>query len=144
MIRLLGSSSLPPGGGGGVFGNSSWRCAARFSKSWPYQTKKFHFSNPFSDHTSKIHIRFQTFRQKSCYYYLDYRAQRKIFKSIWIRLFLFLSYQWLETETINTFIHSRSSRKNHTRFQTKMSKVYTGFQTKTAQKSYPVGRYITI
>ena len=34
----------------------------------------------------------------------------------------------------NTFRHYRSSRENHTRFQTKMSKVYTRFQTKTAQK----------
>ena len=30
---------------------------------------------------------------------------------------------------IRTFIHSRSSLKNHTRFQTKMEKVYTCFQT---------------
>ena len=42
-------------------------------------------------------------------------------------------------ETINTFIHSRSSLENHTRFQTKMGKVYTRFQTKTAQKPYPMG-----
>ena len=27
--------------------------------------------------------------------------------------------------------------KNHTRFQTKMGKVYTRLQTKTAQKPYP-------
>ena len=38
---------------------------------------------------------------------------------------------------INTFIHSRSSLENHIRFQTKMGKVYTRFQTKTAQKPYP-------
>ena len=37
-------------------------------------------------------------------------------------------------ETINTFIHFRSSLENHTRFQTKMDEVYTRFQTKTAQK----------
>ena len=36
-------------------------------------------------------------------------------------------------------IHSRSSLKNHTRFQTKMDKVYTHFQTKMAQKSLPFG-----
>ena len=45
-------------------------------------------------------------------------------------------------ETIDTFIHSRSSLENHTRFQTKMSKVYTRFHTKTAQKPYPMGRQI--
>ena len=34
-------------------------------------------------------------------------------------------------ETINTFIHSRISLENYTRFQ-----------TKTAQKPYPLGRYL--
>ena len=45
-------------------------------------------------------------------------------------------------ETIDTFIHSCSSLENHTRFQTKMGKVYTRFHTKTAQKPYPMGRQI--
>ena len=35
---------------------------------------------------------------------------------------------------MNTFIHSRSFLENHTRLQTKMGKVYTRFQAKTAQK----------
>ena len=34
------------------------------------------------------------------------------------------------------FIHSRSSLESHTRFQTKMGKVYTRLQTKTAQKPH--------
>ena len=42
---------------------------------------------------------------------------------------------------INTFIHSRSSLKNHTRFQTKMDKVYTCFQTKNGAKRNPWGRH---
>ena len=33
-------------------------------------------------------------------------------------------------------IHSHSSLENHARFQTEMDKVYTRFQTKTAQKPY--------
>ena len=41
-----------------------------------------------------------------------------------------------------TFIHSRSSLENHTRFQTKLGKIYTRFQTKTAQKPYPLGPHI--
>ena len=45
---------------------------------------------------------------------------------------------------ILTFIHSRSSLKNHTRFQTKMGKVHSRFQTKKAQKPYPLGRHIPI
>ena len=58
-----------------------------------------------------------------------------------IRMFLFLSYSF-GIKTINTFIHSRSSLENHTRFQTKMGKVYTRFQTKTAHK--PMGRHMPI
>ena len=60
-----------------------------------------------------------------------------------IRIFSFLFYSF-GIETINTFIHSRSSLKNYTRFQAKMGKVQTRFQTKTAQKPYPMGRHIPI
>ena len=60
-----------------------------------------------------------------------------------IGIFLFLSYSF-GIETINVFIHSCSwSLENHTRIQTKMSKVYTRFQTKTA-KTVPFGRHIPI
>ena len=41
----------------------------------------------------------------------------------------------------NTFIRSRGSLENHTRFQTIMVKIYTRFQTKIAQK---LGRHIPI
>ena len=37
------------------------------------------------------------------------------------------------------FIHSRSSLEIPSRFQTKMEKVYTRFQTKTAQNPVPDG-----
>ena len=40
--------------------------------------------------------------------------------------FLLLSYSF-GIETINTFIHSRSSLKKHTWFQNKLGKVYTSF-----------------
>ena len=55
-------------------------------------------------------------------------------------IFLFLSYSF-GIETINTFIHSCSSLENHTRFKTKIGEVYTPFQTKTAQKPYPMGQW---
>ena len=54
------------------------------------------------------------------------RLQRKQKNSPYpfrIRIFLFLSYSF-RIEKINTFIHSCSSLENHTRFQTKMGKVY--------------------
>ena len=55
-------------------------------------------------------------------------------------MFLYLSYLF-GMETINTFKHSCSSLETHTRYQTKMGKVYTRFQTNTAQKPYPLGRH---
>ena len=56
------------------------------------------------------------------------RKQNNSSNPIRIRKFLFLSYSF-EIETINTFIHFRSSLENHTRFQ-----------TKTAQKPDPMER----
>ena len=54
-------------------------------------------------------------------------------------MFLFLSTSF-GIETMNTFIQSRSSLDYCTRFQTKMGKVYTRFQTKTAQNPTLWGR----
>ena len=48
-------------------------------------------------------------------------------------------------EKTNTFIRSRGSLENHTRFKTTITvKTYTRFQTKTVQKLYPLGRHIPI
>ena len=47
-------------------------------------------------------------------------------------------------ETINKSIHSSSSLESHNRFEIEMGKVYTRFQTKVAQKPYPIGRHIPI
>ena len=70
------------------------------------------------------------------------RKQKNSSNPFRIRIFLFLSYSF-GIETINTFIHSRSSLENHTRFQTKMGKVYIRFETKTAQKPFGVAhRYV--
>ena len=60
------------------------------------------------------------------------QQQKDFLKSTTIRIFLFISYSF-GIETVNTFIHSCSSFENHTRFLTKMDKVCTRFQTKTAQ-----------
>ena len=57
--------------------------------------------------------------------------------------FLFLSYSF-GIEAIKTFFHTPSSLENHTRFETKNSKVYTRFQTKMAQEPYPLARHIPI
>ena len=93
-----------------------------------FQTKKCHFSHSFSDLASK----------KLCHHCLDWNTNKNDF---FIRTFFFLSYPF-GIKRINTFIHSRSSLENHIRFHTKMGKVSTHFQTKTAQKPYPLGRHI--
>jgi len=62
-------------------------------------------------------------------------------------LFLFLSRQLLALVAgeKNKFKSVRErSPDNHAQFQTKMFKIYTRFQTKTAQKPYPLGRHIPI
>ena len=71
---------------------------------------------------------------------LDWNTNKSDFL---IRPILFLSYSF-GIKRINTFIHSRSSLENHTRFRTKMGKASTLFQTKTAQKPYPLGRHTPI
>ena len=115
--------------------------------------------NPDTDFRPKnviFHTRFQTRPLKSipvfrpCYWAeimlsllrLE-RKQENSSNPFRIRIFSFLFYSF-GIETINTFIHSRSSLKNYTRFQTKMGKVQTRFQTKTAQKPHPMGRHIPI
>ena len=110
-----------------------------------FQTKECHFSHPFSDHTSKIHTCFQTWPLGRNYVIItQIRAQTKNCSNTFrIRIFLFRSYSF-GIETINAFIHSRSSFENHTQFQTKMGKVYNPFQTKKAQKPYHFGRYTPI
>ena len=75
--------------------------------------EKCHFSFPFSDLASK----------KLCDHYwhplllLTNSNTNDFFKSIRISMFLF-PWNLSEIETINTFIHSRSSPENQTRFQT--------------------------
>ena len=71
------------------------------------------------------------------------RKQNNFGNAFLIRIFLFLSGSF-GIKRINTLISSRSSLENHTRFQAKMGIVYTRFQTKTAQKPYPMGRQISL
>ena len=64
--------------------------------------------------------------------------QKNLLKVIYNILQITLSFLYsFVIETTNIFIHSRGSLKNQTRFQTRMGKVYTCFQTET-------GRHIPI
>ena len=97
-----------------------------------FQTKKCNFPHPFSDQTSKIHICFQTWPLGRNYVIItQIRAQtNKLIKSISNSHISRFSYSFgIETITL---------------FQTRMGKVYTRFQTKTAHKPYPMGRHIPI
>ena len=136
----------PRGGGEGY----SWEFLVGMFRPVPqiqtlFQTKKCHFTNPFPYQTSKIHTRFQIW-PSGMNYVIIIRLECKQNNSsnpFLIRIFLFLSFSFA-IETRNTFVHSCSSLENHTRFQTKMGKVYTRFQTKIAQKPYPMGRHLLI
>ena len=65
MMTWFTPCSWPPEGG--TPGNSRWRCAARFSKSWPdFRPRKCHFPHPFSVQISKIHTNFQTWSISAC------------------------------------------------------------------------------
>ena len=69
------------------------------------------------------------FRQKLLHYYLDSVCKPKNSSNAFrIRMFLLLSYSF-GIEAINMFILSHSTLENHTRFQTKMGKVYTCYVT---------------
>ena len=51
----------------------------------------------------------------------------------------------LHKTEINVIVaENKTANVNHNRFQTKMGKTNTRFQTKTAQKPYPLGRHIPI
>ena len=134
----------------GTPGNSWWRCAARVSKLWPYfRLRNCHFSQRFSDLASKIHTRFKTWPLLVRNYVIITQITTAIItkkknvssNALRIRIFPFLSYSF-GLETINTFIRYHTSLENHIRFQTKIGKVYTCFQS--AQKPYALGWHIHV
>ena len=94
----------------------------------PISDQKMSFSHPFWDLASKIHTPFQTFS--------DLAFKKLCQNPFRILIFLFLSYSF-GVETINTFLHSCSSLKINARFQTKISQVYTRFQTRNGAKTLP-------
>ena len=80
-VSCLPNESFFADARGGTPGNSWWWCAARFFKSWPswpLQTKKCNFPQPFSHQTSKNPYPFSdlTLRQKLFNHYLAGRKQK--------------------------------------------------------------------
>ena len=86
-----------------------------------FQTKKMSFFTPvFRPDLQNPYQLLDLASKKLCHHYLDWNNKTNDFL---IRTFLFLSYSF-GIEKINTFKHSRCPLENHTRFQTKMGKVY--------------------
>ena len=86
---------------------------------------------------SKINTRFQTS--------LDQNANKKFLKIPFkFAHFPFFPNHLELKQQIHTFFPVVPSETIPARFQTKMGKLYTSFQTKTAQKPYPSGRHIPI
>ena len=98
--------------------------------------KKYHFLHPFSDLTSKIHTHFQTSRLGRSYVIItQIRAQTKnffkcILNSLISSSFLFI-WNWNDKYVHKTIPNSRL----------KWAKCIALFQTKKAQKPYPLGTY---
>ena len=99
-----------------------------------------HFPHPFSDLevVTKRNITYKTEIMSSLE---RLKRQQKYFLKSISNSHITLSFPSFGIETTNTLIHNRSSFVNHTRFQTKLGKIYTRFQTKTGQKPYPLGRH---
>ena len=124
-------------------------CRPVFQIVTPFQTKlKCYFSHPFSDLASISIAIFRPGigRNQSLLLRLE-RQQKELLKSISNQL---ITLSFLFTGILSFLIHlelklqvqSRSqSLENHTRFQTHTKKIYTRFQTETAQKRYPLGRH---
>ena len=100
-----------------------------------FQTKNCHFSCLFSDLAYECLVKAIAL---SCV------LQTEIMLKNSHNSFFFFFFHSFGIETINTFLHSRSSLENHTRFQTKMSKVYTRFQSKKRKNPTPLGWHIPL
>ena len=87
------------------------------------------FSTPVSGTVSKIRINFRPSENMSSLLRLE--RQQKDFLNFISHISLSLLFIWNWNKE---YIHG--SLENHTRFQTKLGKVYTRFETKTAQKPH--------
>ena len=139
-----------PGRGGGGAGAYSWDflvgCATWFFKSWPdFRPKNVIFHTHFQTRTIKSIPIFRPGLYPEIMLSLIRLEckQKKFFESNWNShtvLSFLLIWDWNHKYFHTLF----SALENHTRFQTKMGKVYTRFQTKTAQKPGPMGQHIPI
>ena len=132
--------------GGSTLGNF-WRGCARLVLQilTRFQTKKGNFPHPFSDQTSKIHIRFQTWPLGRNYVIITkIRAQTKqFFKSIFnSHIFLSFSLIWNSNDKdVCTLL--QFPQKPYPIPDQNGQSVYP-FSEQKAQKPYPIWRHILI
>ena len=127
---VVGAEVLTRGRGVPRRGNSWWGCAAGSLNSDPISDQKMKFFTPV----------FRPCLQGIMSSLLRLERQQKRFLQLCVE-FAYFSF-FLIHKTTNTFIHSLSFLENHSRFQTEVGKVYTHFQTETAQKPYPLQRHL--
>ena len=114
------------------------------------QTKTCNFPHLFSDQTSKIYTRFQTWPLGRNYalHYLD-RKQNNSSNSFRMRIFLFLTYSF-GIKTINTcsckYVHALPKFPSKTIPDSRpyFAKCTTLFRPKRRKKPYLMGRHIPI
>ena len=92
--------------------------ADRFSKSWPYFRPKLSFSTPV----------FKTWPLRNYVIISDYKTNKKVSQNPF----------WICIRSYTPVVHSKTIPES----RPIRAKVYTRFQTKTAQKPYPLGRHI--
>ena len=129
----------PPGG---TPMNCWWGSTARFSKSWP---KNVIFHTRFQFLPLKSTAVFRSGIGSLLVIITQIRRPTKRFIEIHFEIAYYsFFFNHLEFEMTNAFTHSRSYLENHTRFQTKMGKVDTRFQTDTVQKPCPLRQHTYI
>ena len=139
-LKVSPTYRIHPGlGEGGSPGNSWWGCVTRFSTNAdPISDQKMLFSKPV----------FQTWPLKLIPFFRPGGGHKTQHYMFWHKTEIMSSLLRLKPQPKDflksisnshiyiyyTLIQRRSPFVNHTRFQTKMGKIYTGFLTKTAQK----------
>ena len=108
-------------------GNSWWGCAAGSPNPDPISDQKMKFFTPV----------FRPGLEGIMSSLLRLEREEKTFLKLRVE-FVYFSF----FINYNTFIHFLSVLENHTRFQNEVGKVYTRFQTETAQKPYPLERHL--
>ena len=139
VLQEMLAGGLPPGSQNPDLISHTKKCGFRTRfQTWPL--KSIPVFRPEGDHKTQHKHWNETEIMSSL---LRLKLQQKHFLKSIPDSHITLSFLFIwNSEATNTLTHHRSSFVNHARFQTKMSKVYTLFQTKTEKKPYPMGRHM--